>query len=66
MNIFFLAVYGGFGAILMAIFLAIDTQMLLGNKRLAFSPEDYVNAALQIYLDIGYMFLYILRLLASK
>ena len=45
----------------MALFLAIDTQLLLGNKRYAFNPEDYVNAALQLYLDISYMFLYILQ-----
>ena len=60
------AVYGGLGAIVMAIFLAIDTQMLLGNKRMAYSPEDYVNAALQIYLDICYIFLYILQILGAK
>ena len=62
------AVYGGIGALLMAIFLAIDTQMLMGNKRFKYSEEDYVNAALQIYLDVSYMFMYILQLLggASK
>lgn len=60
------AVYGGIGAILMALFLAIDTQMLIGNKRFKYSPEDYINAALQIYLDICYMFLYILQIFGSK
>lgn len=60
------AVYGGLGACLMAIFLAVDTQMLMGNKRLKFSEEDYVNAALQIYLDICQMFLYILQAVGSN
>ncbi len=55
------AVYGGLGALLMALFLAIDTQLLLGSKRYSFNPEDYVNAALQLYLDISYMFLYLLQ-----
>lgn len=59
------AVYGGLGACLMAIFLAVDTQMLMGNKRLKFSEEDYVNAALQIYLDICQMFLYLLQLIGA-
>ena len=44
------AVYGGLGACLMAIFLAIDTQLIIGNKRFQYSAEDYVNAALQLYL----------------
>lgn len=60
------AVYGGLGALLMALFLGIDTQLLLGNKRFKYNPEDYVNAALQIYLDICYMFLYILQLLGAS
>lgn len=62
------AVYGGIGAILMALFLAIDTQMLVGGKRRAiqFSQEDYIYAALQIYLDICYIFLYILTALGGS
>ena len=59
------AVYGGIGAIIMSIFLGIDTQMLMGDKRFKYSPEDYVNAALQIYLDICYIFLYILQILGA-
>jgi protein lifeguard len=59
------AVYGGIGALLMAIFLAIDTQMLMGNKRFKYSEEDYVNAALQIYIDRSYMFLYLLQILGA-
>ena len=51
---------------LMAVFLAIDTQMLIGNKRLKYSEEDYVDAALQIYLDICQMFLYLLQAFGSK
>ena len=60
------AVYGGLGALLMALFLAIDTQLILGNKRFAFNPEDYVLATLQLYLDICQLFLYLLTLLGSK
>jgi FtsH-binding integral membrane protein len=59
------AVYGGLGAIVMALFLAIDTQMIIGNKRFSFSQEDYIEAALQLYIDICYMFLYILQLVGA-
>ena len=34
----------------MAVFLAVDTQLIMGNKELAYNSEDYVNAALQLYL----------------
>ena len=60
------AVYGGLGACLMAIYLAIDTQMLFGHKKYKFSEEDYINAALQLYLDISVMFLYILQAFGKK
>lgn len=44
-------------------FLAVDTQMLLGNKELALSPEEYVFAALNLYTDIINIFLYILAII---
>lgn len=44
-------------------FLAVDTQMLLGNKELALSPEEYVFAALHLYTDIINIFLYILAII---
>jgi len=47
--------------VLMAMFLAIDTQLLMGNKKYKFDEEDYINAALQLYLDICYIFIYILQ-----
>ena len=59
------AVYGGLGAALMALFLAIDTQLLIGNKRFRYSEEDYINAALQLYLDICYMFIYLLQIFGA-
>lgn len=56
-------VYGGLGALLFTCFLAVDTQMLLGNKELALSPEEYVFAALHLYTDIINIFLYILAII---
>ncbi|XP_039974742.1 glutamate receptor, ionotropic, N-methyl D-aspartate-associated protein 1b (glutamate binding) [Xiphias gladius] len=56
-------VYAGLGALLFTCFLAVDTQLLLGNKELALSPEEYVFAALTLYTDIINVFLYILAIL---
>ncbi|XP_030012895.1 glutamate receptor, ionotropic, N-methyl D-aspartate-associated protein 1b (glutamate binding) [Sphaeramia orbicularis] len=56
-------VYAGLGALLFTCFLAVDTQMLLGNKELALNPEEYVFAALNLYTDIINVFLYILAII---
>ncbi|XP_034409932.1 glutamate receptor, ionotropic, N-methyl D-aspartate-associated protein 1b (glutamate binding) isoform X2 [Cyclopterus lumpus] len=56
-------VYAGLGALLFTCFLAVDTQMLLGNKELSLSPEEYVFAALNLYTDIINIFLYILAII---
>ena len=46
-------------------FLAVDTQLLLGNKELALSPEEYIFAALNLYTDIINIFLYILAIVGK-
>uniref|UniRef100_A0A7N6B4S4 Uncharacterized protein n=1 Tax=Anabas testudineus TaxID=64144 RepID=A0A7N6B4S4_ANATE len=53
-------VYGCLGALLYSLFLMIDCQMLMGRSSLSLDPEEYVNAALLIYLDIILIFLYLL------
>ncbi|XP_061432881.1 protein lifeguard 4 isoform X2 [Lethenteron reissneri] len=55
-----LALAGG-GALLFCGFVVWDTQRLL--QRL--SPEDYVEGAVSLYLDLINLFLYILRLLEA-
>lgn len=47
-------------------FLAVDTQLLLGNKKLALSPEEYIFAALNLYTDIINIFLYILAIVGRS
>jgi len=61
-------VYCGLAAVLFMIWLAIDVQLMVGGKRMELSPEDYVFAATQLFLDIVYIFLYILQIVgfASK
>ncbi|KPM04572.1 lifeguard-like protein [Sarcoptes scabiei] len=60
-------VYACIGAFLFSAFLLIDTQMITGGThKLQMSTEDYVFAALTLYLDIIQIFLYILSILGSS
>ncbi|XDV35005.1 hypothetical protein PO909_005061 [Leuciscus waleckii] len=56
-------VYASIGALLFTCFLAVDTQLLLGNKKMSISPEEYVFAALNLYTDIINIFLYLLTII---
>jgi FtsH-binding integral membrane protein len=56
-------VYSALGAVFFCFFLVIDTQLIIGGGRFAISPEDYILAAVVIYMDVINLFLYILRLL---
>jgi len=56
-------VYGGAGALIFSLYLVYDTQMMLGgDHKYSISPEEYVFAALALYLDIINIFLFVLRL----
>ncbi|XP_013379933.1 protein lifeguard 3 isoform X1 [Lingula anatina] len=59
-------VWGGLAALLFVLFLIVDTQLLFGGKKYSLSPEEYIFAALQLYLDIVYLFLIILSLFGGK
>lgn len=53
-------------AIFLLQYLVIDTQMIVGGShKLQVSQEEYVFAALTIYLDIINIFLYILQILQN-
>ncbi|XP_053509174.1 fas apoptotic inhibitory molecule 2b [Ictalurus furcatus] len=58
--------YGILGAVTFTMFLAFDTQLLMGNRQYAVSPEEYVFAALTLYLDIVYIFTHILQLFGDS
>lgn len=54
----------GFGALIYSLLLIHDTQLIIGGKhKLSISPEEYIFAALNLYLDIISLFLRILRIL---
>ncbi|KAF7659188.1 hypothetical protein LDENG_00001680 [Lucifuga dentata] len=59
------AIYAVLGAILFTLFLAFDTQLLIGNKRYTISPEEYVFATLNLYLDIIYLFSFLLQIMGG-
>ncbi|KAK5646066.1 hypothetical protein RI129_004530 [Pyrocoelia pectoralis] len=49
------------GALLFSLFIVFDTQMLMQTL----SPEEYILATINLYLDIINLFLHILRILQS-
>lgn len=53
------------GAALFSVYLIFDLQLIMGNGQLALSPDEYVLATLNIYLDVINIFLYILQLVAD-
>lgn len=59
-------VYSSLGAMLFMAFLAFDTQLIMGGKKHEISPEDYVFAAMMLYVDIVYIFLFILSIFGNN
>ncbi|XP_028730440.1 protein lifeguard 2 isoform X1 [Peromyscus leucopus] len=60
------AIYAVLGACVFTLFLALDTQLLMGNRRHSLSPEEYIFGALNIYLDIIYIFTFLLQLFGTS
>ncbi|XP_074646857.1 protein lifeguard 4-like [Tubulanus polymorphus] len=50
------------GAVLFSLFIIFDTNMMMHKL----SPEEYICAAINLYLDILNLFLYILRILQAS
>ncbi|XP_034553684.1 protein lifeguard 1 [Notolabrus celidotus] len=59
-------VYACLGTLLFSFYLVFDTQLILGgkNRKYEISPEEYVFAALNLYLDIVSLFLLLLQLIS--
>lgn len=58
--------YCCFGVLVYSLYLIYDTQLIMGKFGHAFGIDDYVVAALNIYIDIIQIFLYILRILGNR
>lgn len=57
-------IYSSLGALLFAFYLVYDTQMMMGGShKYSISPEEYIFASLNLYLDIVNIFIYILSIL---
>ncbi|XP_067631019.1 protein lifeguard 1-like isoform X2 [Eurosta solidaginis] len=57
-------IYSSLGALLFSVYLVYDTQLMMGGKhKYAISPEEYIFAALNLYLDIINIFMYILAII---
>ena len=59
-------VISGVSVIIFGLYLIFDVQMIAGGHHCEFTLDDYVIAAMQVYLDIIMLFLHILRLIGTK
>ncbi|TRY82807.1 hypothetical protein DNTS_025573 [Danionella cerebrum] len=57
--------YAGVGAIAFTMFLAYHTQLLIGKGKVSVSSEEYVFAALSLYVDLVQIFLFLLQIIGS-
>lgn len=53
------------GALLFGVYIVVDTAMIVGGSKYGLGNDDYVFAAILIYLDLMNLFLRILELLAK-
>lgn len=51
------------GILVYSLYIIYDTQLILGNKTFEYNVDDYCLAALNLYIDIIYMFIKILQLI---
>uniref|UniRef100_A0A674CS61 Transmembrane BAX inhibitor motif containing 1 n=1 Tax=Salmo trutta TaxID=8032 RepID=A0A674CS61_SALTR len=58
--------YAAIGAVVYTLFLAYNTQLLIGNRKLSISPEEYVFGALSLYVDIVQIFIFLLQLVGAS
>ncbi|KAG9348128.1 hypothetical protein JZ751_004158 [Albula glossodonta] len=58
--------YAGLGALVFTLFLAFDVQVLMGTGRYSLSPEEHVFGAICLYMDIVYIFFFLLQLFGSQ
>lgn len=58
-------VYASLGVLLFCVYIVIDVQMIIGGRthKNEFDESDYVLAAMSLYSDIVFLFLYLLDLI---
>jgi len=59
--------YGAAGALVFSLYIIYDTQLMMGGKhKYSLDPEEYIFAALNIYLDVVNLFMYILMIVGGS
>jgi len=59
-------IYSCIGALIFSMYIVFDTQIMLGGKhKYAISPEEHIFAALNLYLDIVQLFMFLLSIVGS-
>lgn len=59
--------YTSLGALVFCMYLIYDTQLMIGQEhRYAINPEDYVFAALSLYIDIVQILFFVLAIVAMN
>ncbi|XP_072507612.1 protein lifeguard 1-like isoform X2 [Notamacropus eugenii] len=60
-------IFAALGTLFFSVYLVLDIQLMLGRSyQYALSPEEYVFAALNLYLDITNIFVFILELISTE
>ncbi|XP_016974261.1 protein lifeguard 1 [Drosophila rhopaloa] len=63
----FTTLYASLSALLFSVYLVYDTQLMLGGRhRYSISPEEYIFAALNLYMDVINIFLDILQVIGGS
>ena len=60
----FIIFYLILGILIYSLYIIYDTQLIIGNKTFQYNIDDYCLAALNLYIDIIYLFIRILQLIA--
>lgn len=58
-------IYAGIMSLVFMVYLAIDIQMIVGGKKHEISPEDHIYAAIQVFIDIIYIFWMLLQVIGG-
>lgn len=53
-------------AVVMGLYIIYDTQLIVGTRAESFTIDDYIFAAMCLYVDIVRLFLYVLAALGSS
>ena len=55
--------YGSLGALVFSLYIVYDTQLMMGGKhKYALDPEEYIFAAINLYIDFIQLFRFILMI----